>query len=254
MILVHADVSEGRKAAMEALGAHVIRLAGDYDDTVREAARLSRREGWSLVADTSGAGDEAACIDIMQGYTVMAAEAFEQLAQARRAPPTHIFVQGGVGGLAAAVCAHAGQVFGADAPIQVIVEPERADCLFQSAKAGTPTKATGDLKTIMAGLSCGEVSELAWRVLARGAEFFMTIPDQAAIDAMRLLADPVRAGTAIIAGESAGAGLAGLMLVAADPAAKAELRLDRHSRILLFGTEGATDRALYTALMAAPAV
>jgi len=250
VILVHEDVSEGRKQAIELLGAHVIRLAGDYDDTVREAARLSNRDGWSLVADTSGAGDEAACIDIMHGYTVMVAEAFDQLPSSRRAPPTHIFVQGGVGGLAAAVSAHAGQVFGDQAPILVIVEPERADCLFQSALAGVPTKATGDLKTIMAGLACGEVSELAWRVLEHGAEFFMTIPDQAAVDAMRLLADTVQAGTAIIAGESAGAGLAGLMLVSADPEAKAELRLDRHSRVLLFGTEGATDRALYTKLMA----
>lgn len=253
VILVHAEVSEGRKQAIETLGAEVIRLAGNYDDTVREAARLARQDGWSLVADTSSRGDETACVDIMHGYTVMVAEAFEQLSRSLRRRPTHIFVQGGVGGLAAAVCAHAWQVFGAQAPIQVIVEPERADCLFQSALAGAPAKAMGDLKTIMAGLSCGEVSELAWRVLGRGVEFFMTIPDQAAIDAMRLLADPVRARTPIIAGESAGAGLAGLMLAAADPAAKAALRLDRQSRVLLFGTEGATDPALYKSLIGAAA-
>lgn len=251
VILVHADVSEGRKQAIEDLGAHVIRLAGDYDVTVREAARLASQDGWSLVADTSSPGAEEACIDIMHGYTVMVAESFDQLSQSLHGPPTHIFVQGGVGGLAAAVCAHAWQVFGEHAPIQVIVEPERADCLFQSALAGAPTKATGDLKTIMAGLSCGEVSELAWRVLERGAEFFMTIPDQAAVDAMRLLADKDRAGVSIVAGESAGAGLAGLLMVSADPRAKAELRLDRQSRVLLFGTEGATDPALYRSLVAA---
>jgi len=254
VILVHAAVSESRKQAIEVLGADVIRLAGDYDDTVREAARLSSQDGWSLVADTSSAGDEEACIDIMHGYTVMVAEAFDQLSQSSHAAPTHIFVQGGVGGLAAAVCAHAWQVFGEDAPIQVVVEPERADCLFQSARVGAPTKATGDLKTIMAGLSCGEVSELAWRVLERGAEFFMTIPDQAAVDAMRLLADKARAGTAIIAGESAGAGLAGLIAAATDLSARTELRLDRRSRVLLFGTEGATDPALYQALVVATAL
>jgi diaminopropionate ammonia-lyase len=254
VILVHAHVSEGRKQAIEALGADVTRLAGDYDDTVREAARLAGQDGWSLVADTSSAGDEDACIDIMHGYTVMVAEAFDQLSQSLYGPPTHIFVQGGVGGLAAAVCAHAWQVFGAQGPIQVVVEPERADCLFQSAIASAPTRATGDLKTIMAGLSCGEVSALAWRVLERGAEFFMTIPDQAAIDAMRLLADKARAGTSIVAGESAGAGLAGLMAACADPGAKAELRLDRQSRVLVFGTEGATDPALYKALIAATAL
>jgi diaminopropionate ammonia-lyase len=254
VILVHAGVSEGRKRAIEALGAEVIRLAGDYDDTVREAARLAGQDDWSLVADTSSAGDEEACIDIMQGYTVMVAEAFEQLSQALHGPPTHIFVQGGVGGLAAAVCAHAWQAFGEQAPILIIVEPERADCLFQSALAGAPARATGDLKTIMAGLSCGEVSELAWRVLSRGAEFFMTIPDQGAVDAMRLLADKGRAGSAVVAGESAGAGLAGLLAAVADPNARAELRLDHRSRVLLFGTEGATDPALYQALVAAPAL
>ena len=148
----------------------------------------------------------------------MVAEAFDQLARSRRGPLTHIFVQGGVGVLAAAVCAHAGQVFGADAPIQEIVEPERADCLFQSAMAGAPTKASGDRKTIMAG--CPAVKS------------------------------PNSPGASIIAGESAGAGLADLMLVAADPDAKAELRLDRQSRVLLFDTEGATDRGFYTALMA----
>jgi diaminopropionate ammonia-lyase len=249
VILVHAEVSEARKQAIESLGAQVIRVAGDYDDAVREAAHLSSQDGWSLVADTSRTGNEAACIDIMHGYTVMVAEAFDQLSQSSRGPPTHTFVQGGVGGLAAAVCAYAWQVFGEHAPLHVVVEPERADCLFQSALSGAPTRATGDLKTVMAGLSCGEVSAIAWRVLGRGADFFMTIPDHAAVDAMRLLADKTRAGFPIIAGESAGAGLAGLLAVCTDAGATAELRLNRESRVLLFGTEGATDPALYQALV-----
>jgi diaminopropionate ammonia-lyase len=251
VILVHADVSDRRAEAIEALGADVIRLTGTYDDSVRAAARLSRQPGWSLVADTSTAGDEEACIDVMHGYTVMVAEAFDQLSQSLHGLPTHIFTQGGVGGMAAAVCAHSRQLFGEHAPIQVVVEPERADCLFQSAIAGAPTRATGDLKTIMAGLSCGEVSQLAWRVLERGTEFFMTIPDRAAVDAMRLLADAARSGTRIIAGESGGAGLAGLIEASRDPDARAELRLDRESRVLVFGTEGATDPVLYDALVPA---
>src|SRR5262249_40588185 len=157
---------------------------------------LATQDGWSLVADTSSEGAEAACLDIMHGYTVMVAEAFDELSQS--CAPTHVFVQGGVGGLAAAVCAYAWQTFGEHAQTQTIVEPERADCLFQSALAGPPTKASGNLDTVMAGLSCGEVSEIAWRVLARGADFFMTISDDAAIEAMRLLADKKRAGFSIV--------------------------------------------------------
>ena len=250
LILVHAGVSETRKQAIEALGAKVIRLDGDYDDAVREAARLARQDGWALIADTSSLGAEDACADVMRGYTVMVAEVFDQLARSRSEPPTHVFVQGGVGGLAASVCAYAWQVLAERAPIFVIVEPERADCLFQSAKAGAPTRATGDLDTVMAGLSCGEVSELAWRILEKGAEFFLTISDAAAIQAMRLLADSGRAGAAIIAGESAGAGLAGLLAATADSGSRELLRLDSRSRILLFGTEGATDPALYETLLA----
>ena len=101
--------------------------------------------------------------------------------------------------------------------------------------------------------SCGEVSEIAWRVVGRGVDFFMTIPDDAAVEAIRLLADKTRAGLRIAAGESAGAGLAGLMVVCTDPRTKAELHLDRRSRVLLFGTEGATDPALYEALVGSTA-
>jgi diaminopropionate ammonia-lyase len=253
VILIHAGVSEGRERAIAARGAHVIRIDGNFDDAVREASRLATQDGWALVADTSSDGANAACIDVMHGYTVMIAEALEQIAAQSGEPPTHIFVQGGVGGLAAAVCAHSWRVLGKRAPIMVVVEPERADCLYQSAKAGRPTPASGDQNTVMACLACGEISELAWRVLSEGAEFFLTIPDSAAISAMRLLADEAQAGARIVAGESAGAGLAGLVAVAKDPRARSTLRLAPASRILLFGTEGATDPALYAALLGRPA-
>jgi diaminopropionate ammonia-lyase len=131
----------------------------------------------------------------------------------------------------------------------VVVEPERADCLFQSARAGKPQPATGDLQTVMAGLACGEVSELAWAVLAEGAEFFMTISDTDAIETMRLLSERDRVGASIVAGESAGAGLAGLIKAAQDEDLRRQLRLDTDSSVLVFGTEGATDPEIYRALV-----
>jgi diaminopropionate ammonia-lyase len=178
---------------------------------------------------------------VMQGYRLMAEEAMEALPAA----PTHLFVQGGVGGVAAAVAVQARQRFGM-APRLVVVEPERAACLLASAEAGEAVAVPGPLDTLMAGLACGEPSLLAWQELERSAFAFMAIPDAAAVDAMRLLA---RRQPAVVAGESAVAGLAGLLLAAADAGARALLGLDAGSRVLLFGTEGATDPELYTRLV-----
>lgn len=253
VILIHAGVSAAREEAIAARGAQVIRIDGNYDDSVREAARMAAQDGWVLIADTSSDGGDDGCIDVMHGYTVMVAEALEQISALGHEPPSHLFVQGGVGGLAAAACAYSWLTLAERAPIVVVVEPERADCLYQSAKAGRRTPSAGDLNTVMAGLSCGEVSEYAWRILSEGAEFFQTITDSEGIAVMHLLADEGRAGAQIVAGESAGAGLAGLMAAAADPKARQTLRLNPASRILVFGTEGATDPDLYAALLRRPA-
>lgn len=249
VILIHAGVSMAREQAIAAKGAHVIRIDGNYDDTVREASRMAAQDGWALITDTSSDSGEGGCADVMHGYTVMVAEALEQISALGHEVPSHIFVQGGVGGLAATACAYSWLLLAARAPIVVVVEPERADCLYQSAKAGRPTRSPGDLNTVMAGLACGEVSGCAWRILSEGAEFFQTITDSEGIAVMRLLADEGRAGARIVAGESAGAGLAGLMAAAADPHARRMLRLEPASRILVFGTEGATDPELYAALL-----
>jgi diaminopropionate ammonia-lyase len=106
----------------------------------------------------------------------------------------------------------------------------------------------GDLDTLMAGLACGEPSLLAWQELERAAFAFMAVTDDSAVDAMRLLA---RRAPPVVAGESAVAGLAALLLAAADPASRAMLGLDADSRVLLFGTEGATDPETYARLVGA---
>jgi diaminopropionate ammonia-lyase len=240
VIFVHEGVSEARAAAIAAYGAEVRRVAGTYDDSVRVASQMAAAEGWFVVSDTSWEGYTEVPRAIMQGYRVMADEA---VAQWQGAAPTHVFIQGGVGGVAAAVSVQMRTAF-APTPMIVVVEPDRAACLLASAELGERTSVAGDLDTLMAGLACGEPSLLAWQELDRGAGAFMSIPDEAAVAVMRLLA-----GGGVVAGESGVAGLAGCLLAAGDAAARASLGLGEASRVLVFSTEGATDPELYARLV-----
>ena len=245
MIFIHATVSEGRKTAIEAYGAEVRRCAGNYDDSVREAQATADREGWFVVSDTSYPGYMDVPRDVMQGYEMMAAEACEALP----GPPTHVFIQTGVGGLAAAVAAQAVRRWGAARPMIVLADPDRAACWLESIVAGAPVAVEGDLDTLMAGLACGEVSALAWEVLKDHGDAVMAMPDAAAVAAMNRLARPQGGDPAVVAGESAVAGLAALENALADPRAASALGLDASSRVLIFGTEGDTDPELYLELV-----
>jgi len=245
VIFIHATVSEARKQAIEAYGAEVRRCAGNYDDSVREAQATATREGWFVVSDTSYPGYLEIPKDVMQGYEVMAAEAFDALA----GRPSHVFLQTGVGGMAAAVAANAVRRWGAERPMIVLCDPDRSACWMESLRAGHPTPVEGDLDTIMAGLACGEVSHLAWEVLKTHADAVMALPDAGAVAAMRRLADPKAGDPPIVSGESAVAGLAGLVAAMSDAGARATLGLGPASRVLLFGTEGDTDPALYAEIV-----
>lgn len=239
VIFIHAGVSQARADAIARYGAEIRRVGGTYDDAVRETARQADTHHWHIVSDTSWPGYTEIPRTIMQGYRVMADEAADQWTGD---PPTHVFIQGGVGGVAAAVSVHMRTRF-KPTPALIVVEPDRAACLLASAELGERTAIPDDLDTLMAGLACGEPSLLAWQELDRAAAAFMAIPDKAAIDTMRLLA---RFG--IESGESGVAGLAGLLLATSDPAARANLGLNGDSRVLAFSTEGATDAALYDRL------
>ena len=242
VIFVHATVSEARVAAIAHFGADVRRVPGTYDDAVREATRVAAAEHWFVVSDTSWPGYTAVPVDVMQGYRLMADEA---LTQWEGEPPTHVFMQAGVGGAAAAVSVQMRARL-SPPPALIVVEPDQAACLLASAELGTPTSVPGDLDTIMAGLACGEPSLLAWQELERAAAAFMAFPDDAAIEAMRRLA-----AAGVVSGESGAAGLAGLLLAGADPASREALGLTATSRVLLFSTEGATDPELYQRLIGA---
>jgi diaminopropionate ammonia-lyase len=240
VIFVHEGVSQGRVNAIAGYGAEVRRVPGTYDDAVREASRQAHENGWFIVSDTSWGGYTEVPRQIMQGYRLMADEAADQWVGG---PPTHVFVQGGVGGVAAAVSVQMRARFEPE-PALVVVEPDQAACLLASAELGQPATIAGDLDTVMAGLACGEPSLVAWQALDRAAAAFMAIPDEAAAACMRLLAKH-----GIVGGESGVAGLACCLLAAADPAARDGLGLDVSSRVLAFNTEGATDPALYERLV-----
>ena len=244
-IYIHAEVSEGRAEAMRELGAEVIRITGDYDESVILAKQEAAENGWFVVSDTSWEGYSEPPRDVMAGYGVMTQEICDSLEQA----PTHVFLQGGVGGLAAGVVAGLRQYWGAQGPRVVIVEPELAACLFESGRAGEATTFAIQTETLMAGLSCGEPSGMAWEILAEEVSDFLTIPETLVAPAVRLLARPLPGDEAIEAGESAIAGLAALIAARQDTELSQKLGLDEGARVLLIGSEGVTDPAIFAQIM-----
>jgi len=240
-IYIHRNVSIGREEAIAKYGATVNRIKGNYDDSVHIAAEVAEANGYYVVSDTSYEGYTDIPKDVMQGYTVMVDESIKQMKEI----PTHVFLQGGVGGFPAAVVSYLVESLDCP-PIFVVVEPTNADCLFQSAVNGEPTVVHGDLDTVMAGLACGEVSLLAWSILESYVPHFLTIQDDSISKTMQLLANRDKP---IIAGESAVAGLAGFLIACNDDNLKSKLMLNENSRILFFGTEGDTDETMYKQLV-----
>ncbi|QIG49054.1 diaminopropionate ammonia-lyase [Nordella sp. HKS 07] len=247
VIFVHQGVSDARIAA---LGAdEIVRVPGSYDDSVNESERVAKEKGWFLVSDTSWPGYEETPAFVGQGYTILADEALRQIEEQGQAAPTHVFLQAGVGGFAGSIAGHLADRLGALKPTIIIVEPDRAACVFASAKAGKLISVAPTEPTVMAMLECYTPSLIAWRVLERTVDAFMTVAEQEAKQAMRALAFPKGGEKPIVAGESGAAGLAGLLAIARDQVASAALKLDKDSRVLVINTETATDPASYEAIV-----
>ncbi len=242
VIYIHATVSDGRREAIARYGAEVIRVPGNYDDSVRHAAVEAERNGWVVVSDTTYEGYREIPIDVMHGYGVMSREIINQLGGE---VPTHVIVQAGVGALAASVCACFWLGWGERRPVFIIVEPEAADCFFQSGQVGHPVAVHGDLETVMAGLACGEVSPVAWEVLSEGADHFATVGDAFALEAMRVFANPLSDDPAIVSGETGATGLGLLLAVHSNETLRSSLGLGPDARVLLIGSEGDTDPTIY---------
>lgn len=226
--------SAEKEAAIRARGAEVIRVDGDYDAAVAQCRRKSEENGWTIISDTSWEGYDSVPRSVMRGYCVLVHEA---IVQQWRQAPTHVFVQAGVGGLAAAVIGYLWAVLPAR-PTFVVVEPKSADCWFQSNAAGKPAPASGTADTVMGGLACREISPVTWPVVGQATDWFMTIEEDEVAPARRLFADPLDGDPALASGPSGCAGLAGLMRVCTDESAFRALKLDNRSRVLLINSEG----------------
>ena len=184
----------------------------------------------------------------MEGYTTMALEAVEQL---KGEKPTHIFLQAGVGAMSGGVTGFFADLYGdKDRPIITIVEPNKADCIYRTAKAddGKLHVVKGDMNSIMAGLCCGEPCTIGWNVLHDHADNFVSMPDYVAAEGMRILGNPLGDDPRVISGESGAATSGFVAEVLRNPALaemKEALQLDQNSRILCFSTEGDTDSENY---------
>lgn len=237
-----------RLEAIRALGAKADILEMNYDEAVRLTAAEAAKEGWIVVQDTAWDGYETIPGWIMQGYATMAEEACLQLEAAGRAAPTHVFVQAGVGSLAAGVVGRMSVRLKDRRPRFLVAEAGAADCLYRSALAGRPVTVEGDLTTIMAGLACGEPSKLAWPILKDRADVFVSCPDWVAARGMRILGNPRGGDPRVVSGESGAITLGLLTLIMETPSLAAlrdSLDLGPQSRVLLFSTEGDTDPKRY---------
>jgi diaminopropionate ammonia-lyase len=253
VVFVHGGVSPARQDAIRELGARVEVVDGNYDDSVDVAVAAAKANDWLLIADTSADISDPAPCDVMRGYTVLITEAMGQAGWTQTGDPspwTHVFVQAGVGGLAAAVAAVLTETLGPDRPTLIVVEPEEAACVLAAFEAGEPVRLLGDLDSLMGMLSCGEISAAAWPVLSRRYDYAMAIGDDAAVDAMRRVAIPVGEDPACIIGESGVAGIAGAMVACSRAEWRDTLSLDANARILVIGTEAPTDPEQYRAIMA----
>ena len=214
----------------------------NYDGAVRLADEMGKKHGWILVQDTAWEGYTDIPSWIIQGYSTMGSEAHSQLPE----KPTHIFLQAGVGSMAAAIAGIFADIYGEYRPKVVVVEPDKADCLFRTAKAddGKLHFVTGDMDTIMAGLACGEPCSIGWDILRDYSDFYISCPDYTAARGMRMLGNPPSGDTRVISGESGAATfgcVAEIMLNPAYANLKQTLGLGESSKVLFFSTEGDTD-------------
>ncbi|MDP8269039.1 MAG: diaminopropionate ammonia-lyase [Candidatus Tenebribacter davisii] len=246
VIYVHEETSQPRIDAIHSYGARVKIIKGTYDDAVEQINIDAKKNGWEIISDTSWPGYTEIPTWIMQGYTTMISEIQEQLAAQGLIRPTHIFVQAGVGALAASVIGHYQSLLGENAPISVVVEPDRAACLFDSMSINDdqPHNFSGKLDTIMAGLACGDPSPIAWKVLCESADYFISAPDYIAAKGMRVYAVPLKDDPFIVSGESGAVTLSTLMEIMENSVLselKEKLKLNENSQVLLINTEGNTD-------------
>ncbi|MBM7713125.1 diaminopropionate ammonia-lyase [Bacillus thermophilus] len=247
VVYMPKGASKARLDAIRNEGAHAGITDVNYDETVKLCAKLAEENGWILIQDTAWEGYEEIPLWIMQGYAAIALEIIDEIEHNDEQPPTHIFLQAGVGTFAAGIAAYFAQHYRANQPSIIVVEPDQADCFYRSFLTGNMKTVTGHLDTIMAGLACGVPNETALRILNSTAAAAFSCSDPIAALGMRILGNPLGDDRKLISGES-GAVTMGLLyyLLTAHPCfAEEHLQLNKESRILLINTEGDTDKQRY---------
>lgn len=244
-IYIHKHVSTARETAMADYGANVTRVNGNYEASLAACKADAAAYGWHIISDTSWDGYRDIPLLIMAGYTLISREVIDQLGAETL---THCFLPVGVGGLASGVVAPLWQHMNENLPSMISVESHMSACFLESIAAQTPTLVDITQETLMAGLSCGEVSQLAWELLQPALRHCLAIDDAAVAPLMARFADGTIGGVPIEAGECATSGLAALLAAKQDPQCWQNLGFNSDSVILLIGSEGATDADIYAEL------
>ena len=235
--------AQERVDAILNLGAECIVTDMNYDDTVRLTMQHAQQHGWEVVQDTAWEGYTKIPTWIMQGYATLADEAVEQMRE-MGVTPTHVLLQAGVGAMAGGVLGYLVDVYSPQNLHSIIVEPDKADCIYRSGVKGDIVNVGGDMATIMAGLACGEPNPLGWEILRNCATQFISCQDSVAALGMRVLGNPYGNDPRIISGESGAVGLGVLAAVHYHPQRQSlmeKLALNKDAVVLVISTEGDTD-------------
>jgi len=245
-IFISEFVSESRAEVMRSFGADVIRVKGNYEDSLNECIMQSNKNNWQIVQDVAWEDYKLVPKLTMAGYSVMMKEISEQIKVDKI---SHVILQAGVGGMAAAMVAGIARYLD-HIPQIIIVEPDTAACVLESIKTGKIEKISIEKESIMGGMSCGEVSLVPWEILKNSVHFCVTVSDDYISKTVKYLANKEFVDEKIIGGECSTPGIASLVGLSNDLEIRKKINLDEKSNVLLFGCEGDADEELYQKLLA----
>ncbi len=244
-IFISEFVSDARGKAMEAFGADVVKVKGNYENSLLECIKQSTDNNWQIVQDVAWKDYKLVPTLTMAGYSVMMKEIVDQI---KNDKITHIFLQAGVGGMAGAMVAGAARYL-ENIPKIIIVEPDSAACVMESIKTGKIEKINIIRESLMGGMSCGEPSLVPWEILKKSVNNCISLPDDDIGKAMKLLANGSFGNDKIVAGENSAPGVISLIASCNEETIKNKLNLNSSSNVLLIGCEGDTDQEMYKKLL-----
>jgi diaminopropionate ammonia-lyase len=244
-IFISEYVSDARGKAMEALGADVVKVKGNYENSLIECIKQSSENNWQIVQDVAWKDYMLVPTLTMAGYSVMMKEIVDQI---NNEEITHIFLQAGVGGMAGAMVAGAARYL-ENTPKMIIVEPDSAACVMESIKTGKIEKINIERESLMGGMSCGEPSLVPWEILKKSVNNCISLPDDDIGKAMKLFANASFGDDKIVAGENSAPGVISLIASCNDENIKNKINLNSNSNVLLIGCEGDTDQEMYQKLL-----